>query len=127
MDTLVKNKTTLVLGASIKTYRYSYMATQMLRSFDYPVHALGLRKGSIGDVDITLEPEKINIPDLHTVTLYLNPGRQAPLMDWILSLNPKRIIFNPGTENPPFMERCREAGVEVLEACTLVMLSTKQY
>ncbi|MEO0638101.1 MAG: CoA-binding protein [Bacteroidota bacterium] len=115
------------IGVSIRLDRSTYMATQMLRSFDYPVHALGLRKGSIGDVDITLEPDKINIPDLHTVTLYLNPGRQAPLLDWILSLNPKRIIFNPGTENPPFMERCRAAGVEVLEACTLVMLSTKQY
>jgi predicted CoA-binding protein len=89
--------------------------------------AYGLKSGEISGVTIETDQHFFLDKNIHTVTLYVGAQRQGPLVDWIMQLAPKRVIFNPGTENPTFERQLREAGVEVLEACTLVMLSTRQY
>ncbi|MFN5026079.1 MAG: CoA-binding protein [Bacteroidota bacterium] len=117
-------QTTLVMGASPNAARYSYMATQLLRKYHYPVIAFGLKSGKIDDTEITpLLPET----DIDTVTLYLGPQNQIPYVDYLLKLKPARVIFNPGTENPELQALLREQGIEVVEACTLVMLQTGQF
>ena len=121
----MESKKTLVLGASENPSRYSYLAMQKLKSKNHPVVAIGRRKGLVGDTKIITEEEAFD--NLDTVTLYLNPENQKPYYNYILSLNPRRIIFNPGTENEELENLAREKGIETLEACTLVMLSTGQY
>lgn len=102
------------------------MAVEQLQNHGIPVIALGLQEGKIGDVPIlTSWPE--SIPDLDTITLYINPYNQQPIADKILGLRPRRIIFNPGTENPGLIAKAREQGIEVLSACTLVLLTTGAY
>lgn len=114
-----------MLGASPNPERYSNLAVKRLTSHDHPVVAVGKRKGSINDVQI--ETERKDIKDIDTVTLYLNPTNQKQYYDYILSLHPKRIIFNPGTENDELYALAREKGIKTQEACTLVLLSTGQY
>jgi uncharacterized protein len=118
-------KKTLVLGASENPGRYSYLAVNRLVAHKHPVVAIGKKTGHIGEVETTKEHPEMN--DIDTVTLYLNPMNQRPYYDYILSLKPKRIIFNPGTENDQLEEMAREKGIQVMEACTLVMLGTNQY
>lgn len=120
----MKNKT-LVLGASENTSRYSNMAVKKLLSKGQDVIAIGKQKGNIAGVDILTE--RPDTDDVDTVTLYLNPMHQQPYYDYILSLNPRRIIFNPGTENGELEQLAEQRGIEAIEACTLVMLSTGQY
>lgn len=120
----MKNKT-LVLGASENPSRYSYLATTRLRNAGHEVVALGRRKGRVQDVDILSEPPLTD--EVDTVTMYLNPDNQEEYYDYILSLKPRRIIFNPGTENEEFEELAINSGIAVQEACTLVLLSTGQY
>jgi predicted CoA-binding protein len=121
----MSNKKTVVLGASANPARYSNMAVNRLAAHQHPTVAIGKREGKIGKVDvITAHPEE---QDVDTVTLYLNPTNQKPYYDYILSLNPKRIIFNPGTENQELEELAHKQGIQTMEACTLVMLSTGQY
>ena len=122
---MVTQKKTLVLGASNNPARYSYLAINRLRRKGHPVVAIGLRKVKTGDVDI--ETEKKAFEGVDTVTLYLNPTRQKEYYDYILSLHPKRIIFNPGAENPELAGLAQAKGIQPLEACTLVLLSTGQY
>ncbi len=118
-------KKTLVLGASTNPSRYSYFAIKKLTSHNHPVVAVGLKVGNVGNIDIKKgQPE---IEDIDTVTLYLNPTNQKPYYDYIISLKPKRIIFNPGTENEELEELARKNGITPMEACTLVMLGTGQY
>ena len=118
-------KKTLVLGASANPERTSYLAVQRLSKQQYPVIALGNKKGRIGDIEI--ETEKKDFPGIDTVTLYLNPTLQKNYYDYILSLKPKRIIFNPGAENDELAGLAFKNGIKALEACTLVLLSTGQY
>ena len=116
---------TLVLGASTNPARDSHQAVHRLVRAGHTVSAVGLREGEIAGIDIqTGTPE---LEDVHTITLYLNARRQEPLYDYILGLNPQRIIFNPGTENPELVRLANEAGIEVEIACTLVMLATDSY
>lgn len=122
----MEKNTTLVIGASENTDRYSNMAVRSLLSHGYKVAAIGARKGEIHNVPIEVDTQVIQ-EDIDTVSLYVNPSRQAPYYDIILSLKPRRVIFNPGTENPAFMEQLKGANIEPIEACTLVMLSTGQY
>ncbi|RYY68975.1 MAG: CoA-binding protein [Chitinophagaceae bacterium] len=119
------SKKTLVIGASENPSRYSYLAVNKLKNYGHPVEAIGKRKGSVNSVDIVTGTPPLK--DINTITLYLNPVNQQPYYDYILSLNPKRIIFNPGTENPELEALARENNIEAIEACTLVMLSTNQY
>jgi len=101
------------------------MAVQRLRAREYPVQAIGRKKTRVADVEV--HTDQVAWTDIDTVTLYLNPLHQEPYYDYILGLKPRRIIFNPGTENPELEMLASEAGIECLEACTLVMLSTGQY
>jgi predicted CoA-binding protein len=119
------NKKTLVLGASDNPERYSNLAVKKLTAYQHTVVAFGKRKGQIGDVHI--ETEKQAFENIDTVTLYMNPQRQQEYYDYILSLHPKRIIFNPGTENDELAALAKQKGVFTQEACTLVLLSTNQY
>jgi uncharacterized protein len=119
------NKKTLVLGASANPARYSYLAVNMLQAKGHEVIAIGKREGKVGQVQVETEAKNIN--DLDTVTLYLNAGNQKQYYDYILSLRPKRIIFNPGAENEELSSMAREKGILSQEACTLVLLSTGQY
>ena len=120
-----KQKKTLVLGASENPSRYSYLAIRKLNSHNHPVVAVGNKVGKVGDVMIS--KEQVDDDEIDTVTLYLNPTNQKPYYDYILGLKPKRIIFNPGTENPELMKMAREQNIEPYLGCTLVMLSTGQY
>lgn len=116
---------TLVLGASEEPSRYSNMAIRMLRKHGHAVVAIGRKTGQVEDVVIeTGTPQR---EDIDTVTLYMNPTHQRPLLEWIISLAPKRIIYNPGTENPELQTLATVQGIQNLEACTLVMLSTGAY
>ncbi|MEO8770765.1 MAG: CoA-binding protein [Ferruginibacter sp.] len=121
----MSSKKTLVLGASENPQRYSYLAVQRLLSHDHPVIAIGKQKGKVHGIEILNEKNIEN--DIDTVTLYLNPQNQKNYYDYILSLNPKRIIFNPGTENSEFEEMANNKGIKTEEACTLVLLATGQY
>jgi len=119
------NKKTVVLGATDNPSRYSYLAVNRLRAHNHPVVAIGKREGKVADVDIVTEHPQMS--DIDTVTLYLNPQNQKQYYDYIISLHPKRIIFNPGTENNELEKLAAENGIKPIEACTLVMLSTGQY
>ena len=119
------NGKTLVLGASENPARYSNLALKRLRSANYPVVAIGRKTGQVGDVEILKQKDPVEGVD--TITLYLNPANQKEYYDFILSLKPRRIIFNPGTENPELEQLAIENNIEPIEACTLVMLSTGQY
>ena len=119
------NKKTLVLGASANPARYSFLAINSLRKHQHPVAAIGRKEGKVLDVDIITKKEALDPVD--TVTLYLNATHQKEYYDYILSLHPKRIIFNPGAENEELYDLAKKNGIQPLEACTLVLLSTGQY
>ena len=121
------SKTTLVLGASPNPSRMSHRVTRRLRKQGYPVRALGARKGSIRDVDIEIGAENFPNEGIHTVTMYLSPGRQEQYARQILDLKPERIIFNPGAENSELCQQAEAEGIECMFACTMVMLSLNQY
>lgn len=118
-------KKTLVIGASFNPSRYSNMAINRLVNHGHTVEAVGLKKGMVAGVDIATEKE--DFENIDTVTLYLNPKRQEEYYDYIISLKPKRVIFNPGTENPEFYGILRKNNIESEVACTLVLLGTNQY
>jgi len=118
-------KKTLVLGASLKQDRYSNIAIHKLRENKHQVVAIGMREGVVKDVAITTEKKMFEAID--TVTLYLNKSRQEAYYDYILSLNPRRVIFNPGTENPELERALEKVGIQTEEACTLVLLHTGQF
>jgi predicted CoA-binding protein len=116
---------TLVIGASEHQDRYSNLAINRLQLAGKPVVALGKKKGTVHNVEIlTGEPSLDNID---TVTLYINPTIQKKYYDYILSLKPRRIIFNPGAENPELAALAQENNIQPQNACTLVLLSTRQY
>ena len=121
----MKTKKTLVLGASTNPQRYSYMAINSLTMREHPVVAIGQREGEVAGVKI--QTKQIPFTNVDTVTLYLNPQRQKEYYNYIIGLTPKRVIFNPGTENPEFFQLLKLNNIEVEVACTLIMLSTRQY
>lgn len=118
-------KKTLVVGASTNPERYSNKAIKSLKNNAVETIALGLRKGEVASVAI--ETEKLPFNNVHTVTLYLNSKRQEDYYNYIISLNPKRVIFNPGTENTEFYKLLDANNIETEVACTLVLLATNQY
>ena len=122
---MIEKKKTLVLGASDNPSRYSYLAVNRLRSHGHPVVAIGKKNSMVADVPI--EKEKKDWKNVDTVTLYLNPFHQQQYYDYILSLKPKRIIFNPGAENDELADLAVKNRIKPIEACTLVLLSTNQY
>ena len=118
------NKTTMIIGASPKPDRYANKAQRLLEEYGHttvsPTHETILGRA------VFKSPSAFK-GDLHTVTLYIRPIHLQPMLDEILSLHPKRVIFNPGTEDPKLERQVRDAGIEALEACTLVLLNTGQY
>lgn len=116
---------TLVIGASTNPERYSFKAIQALLANGHEVIALSNRNGSVSGIDFQTEKKPFN--NIHTVTLYINPVLQKDFQEYIVSLGPQRVIFNPGTENPAFEELLTKNGIEPIEACTLVMLATRQF
>jgi uncharacterized protein len=120
-----QTRKTLVLGASDNPDRYSFLAVNRLREKGHPVVAIGKRKVKVGDVDV--DTVKKDMSDIDTVTLYLNPNNQKAYYDYILSLYPRRLIFNPGAENEELARLARAQGIQTMEACTLVLLNTGQF
>jgi predicted CoA-binding protein len=115
----------LVMGASMNPARYSFKATNMLLEYGHKVTGFGMRKGEVrGSIIYDVLPE---IQGLDTVTLYLGPKNQPPYYDYLINAKPKRVIFNPGTENPELMDLLSNAGIKSEVACTLVLLRTNQY
>lgn len=118
-------KKTLILGASENTSRYSYKAAIALLNNGHKVELLGKRKGTVKGVSIFTD--KYSFSGIHTVTLYLNPENQRGYYDYILSLKPDRVIFNPGTENVVLENKLIKNNIEVMHRCTLVMLAVGDY
>jgi len=116
---------TLVMGASENVQRYSNMAVRKLLKYNHKVKAFGNREGEISGVAITKDLKPYT--DIDTITLYLNPTNQKPFYDYIIGINPRRVIFNPGTENRELQGKLKNAGIEYEEACTLVLLSINKY
>jgi len=124
---MVNNLSTLVIGASTNPERYAYKAVQLLQESGYPVQALGIKKGEIEGVSIVTDTSDVDPDQVDTISLYLSSDKQIQYKDWILSLAPRRVIFNPGTENPELERLLQDHGITILRACTLVMLRTQQY
>ncbi|MCP4521438.1 MAG: CoA-binding protein [Cytophagales bacterium] len=119
-------KNTLILGATTNENRYAYHAAQMLTEYGHEIFPVGVKKGEVFGKNIQNSKDRIT-EEIDTVTLYINPQRQEEWKDFILESNPKRVIFNPGTENQLFMDYLESKGIQAEEACTLVLLSTEQY
>jgi len=119
------NKKTLVIGASIRPKRYSYRAVQKLKNYGHTVIPLGICEGEIDGIRI--EHNYPELTGIDTVTMYLNPTKQSMYYDYIIRLRPDRIIFNPGTENQEFKDLCKQNGIEVVEYCTLLLLSEELF
>lgn len=119
------SKKTLILGASENPERYSNIAAYKLTAYQHPIVNIGLKAGVVANEPIQTDKPIFN--DIDTITLYVGAKNQPEWYDYILKTNPKRIIFNPGTENPELEKMAEKQGIETIEACTLVMLSTGQY
>lgn len=116
---------TLVIGASTNPDRYSNIAMNMLHDYNHEVLALGRK-----EADTSIAPIDAGFPayqDVDTVSLYVGPRNQADYIPYVLSLKPRRVIFNPGTENPEFYQALEKAGIDYEVACTLVLLRTEQF
>lgn len=115
----------MIIGASTNPERYAHIAAHRLAGAGHDIVNIGIRSGEVAGQPI----EQVGEPyaDVDTITMYVGPDRQPAYYDYILATNPKRIIFNPGTENPELEQLARDAGIEPIRACTLVMLSTGQY
>ncbi len=118
-------KKTLILGATTNPGRYAYLAAHRLANAGHPIVNIGIKRGEVAGAPI--QPAGETLTDVHTITLYIGPQRQPEYYDYIISTNPRRIIFNPGTENPELDALARQRGIDTLEACTLVLLGTGQY
>ncbi|MDQ2795266.1 MAG: CoA-binding protein [Bacteroidota bacterium] len=118
-------KKTLVLGASDNPARYSFRAMHLLKRHGHEVVPVGIRKGEVAGMAI--RTDRPQAADVDTVTLYVGPRNQPGWYDYILDLKPRRIIFNPGTENPELERLAQQRGIQTEEACTLVLLSIGQY
>ncbi|MEI8271662.1 MAG: CoA-binding protein [Paludibacter sp.] len=116
---------TLIIGASNNPERYAYKAAERLLAHGFEIELIGKRPELI--FDRTIDTEKKEFEDIDTVTLYISDKFQPEYYDYIISLNPNRVIFNPGTENPEFEELLIQNDIHVEEACTLVLLGTGQY
>lgn len=120
-------KKTVIIGATPNPSRYAYLVAEMLHERSIPFVPVGIKSGLVFGEEIINLREKLPIPDVHTVTLYIGPSNQPEWYEYILSLKPQRIVFNPGTENHEFMQLAQNAGIEAMAACNLVLLSTGQF
>lgn len=120
-------KKTVILGATSNPSRYAFLAAKMLSDRNIPFVPVGISKGEVLGENIVNLREKPAIDDVHTITLYVGPQNQTEWYDYILSLKPSRIFFNPGTENQELIKLAKENDIDAIPACTLVMLSSGQY
>ncbi|WP_262247740.1 CoA-binding protein [Parapedobacter soli] len=120
-----EKKKTLILGATTNPARYAYLAAHRLVDAGHEIVNIGIKKGASAGVEI--QRAAAALPDIDTITLYIGPPRQPEYYDYIVETRPRRIIFNPGTENPELQALAKEHGIETVQACTLVLLSTGQY
>lgn len=123
----IESKKTLIVGATNNSARYAYVAAGMYAERKIEFIPIGIKSGNVFGEEIVDLRTKPQIEGIHTITLYIGPAHQAEWMDYLIGLKPKRIIFNPGTENPDFFQKARSEGIEVVPACNLVMLSTGQF
>lgn len=123
----VMSKKTVVIGATPNPSRYAYLASNMLKEYDHEIVPVGIKTGEVAGEQIVDMREKPAFTDVDTVTLYIGTQNQSEWYDYILSLNPKRIIFNPGTENTEFVNMARQKGIQTVYGCTLVMLRAGTY
>lgn len=126
-ESMMSNKLTLIVGATTNSGRYAYLAAQSLHKHGVDFIPIGIKKGEVLGEEILDLKSMPKLENIHTITLYIGPQHQTEWMDYLISLKPERIIFNPGTENPEFISKAKAAGISVLPACTLVMLSTGQF
>lgn len=124
---LTKTKKTVIIGATTNPSRYAYVAADMLTEYHHEIIPVGIKKGEVYGKLILDIHQRPPVSDVDTITLYIGPQHQPEHYDYIMSLKPKRVIFNPGTENPEFEKIIEESGAEALEACTLVLLRSGQY
>ena len=117
----------MIVGATPNQGRYAYLAAQMLTEYGHEIVPVGIKKGVVLGNDILDIRSKPMIDDVDTITMYIGPRHQPEWYDYLLSLKPKRIIFNPGAENDEFEQMAEEQGIEAMEACTLVMLRSRQF
>ena len=120
-------KKTVIVGSTPRPYRYAHQAATMLDEREIPFVPLGIQEGEVLGRTILNIKDRPEIEEVDTLTMYIGAPRQKEWYDYLLSLQPKRIIFNPGSENFEFKEKAEKQGVECLEACTLVMLSIGNY
>ncbi len=124
------NKKTLILGATTNPTRYAYLAAERLTNRNHEIVPVGIKQGEVFGQNIEVQTQTNDLTihtDIDTITLYVGLRNQPEWYNYILKTKPKRIIFNPGTENPELMKMAREEGIEVEVACTLVMLGSGQY
>lgn len=120
-------KKTVIIGAVNSPFRYAYRAAEMLSNYGHPFIPIGIREGEMLGESILSMHDEPKIEGVDTITLYINPDRQKDWYGYLLGLHPKRIIFNPGTENQELKMMAEKQGIECLYACTLVMLSVGNY
>lgn len=120
-------KKTLIVGATANSSRYAFMAARMLTDYGHEIVPIGIKKETVLGKEILNLREKPPVQDVDTITLYIGPQNQPEWYEYLLTLKPKRIIFNPGTENETFQKMAEDQHVEVVEGCTLVMLRSNQY
>ena len=119
------SKKTLIIGASVNPERYAYKAAEKLIAHQHEIYMIGNKPGELFDRKIVTEQTAYT--DVDTVTLYVSAKNQTGYYDYIIGLHPRRVLFNPGTENPAFAQRLEQAGIATEEACTLVLLATNAY
>lgn len=122
---MTKNKKTVVLGATSKPEKYAFKAISLLVEKGHSVIAIGQNAGEVAGVKI--KTKAIPLKNIDTITLYLNPARQRDYYNYIVEAKPKRVVFNPGTENPELYQLLELNGIQVEVACTLVLLTLEQY
>lgn len=121
------SKKTVIIGATTNPSRYAYLAASMLKEYQHTIVPVGIKQGVVHGEKILSIYDRPAIDGVNTVTLYIGPRHQAEHYNYILSLKPKRVIFNSGTENNEFEKLIEESGAEALQACTLVLLRSGQY
>jgi predicted CoA-binding protein len=120
-------KKTVIVGATLNILRYAFMAAERLVDHDHEIVPIGIKKGEVFGKEILAIRQSPEIKDVHTITLYIGAKHQPEYYEYLLGLNPERIIFNPGTENDEFMQLARDQEIEVVIGCTLVMLGVGNY
>lgn len=121
------SKKTVIIGATTNPTRYAYLAAEMLSEYGHEIVPVGIKSGNLFDKEILPIQVKPKVEGVDTITLYIGPRHQPEHYDYLLSLKPKRVIFNPGAENPEFEKMVEDTGAEAWQACTLVLLRSGQY